>query len=150
MNLVECFRFLEKNSYQEFYKVESEFYLLLSKAADNDILPCIITFLTVSSWFGTSQRGGVWSFYEVANPEDIKITVEYLKQTKEYQIAQMLQMGVHDYQNPIYQDNFDYPSQWIKESEEIDNWIAQHEELLWKWEYKLLLDNRDSIVSFLG
>ena len=36
-------------------------------------------------------------------------------------------LGNHDYRNEKYQDNYDYPQEWIDESEQIDQWITENE-----------------------
>ena len=109
--------------------------------------PCINAFLMISSWFGISQRSGVWTFYESADSHEIEITLQYLKTTNENELADIFKKGIHDYQNPIYTENFNYPKEWIEESEKIDKWISDNEDLLWKWEYRLLINNRDLITS---
>ena len=39
----------------------------------------------------------------------------------------MIEKGIHDYQNPQYAEDFEYPEEWITESEEIDAWITEHD-----------------------
>lgn len=138
---------LEEISYKDFYMIETDFFLYLSDIPYTKRLPCVKAFLIVSSWFGTSQRSGVWTFYEATNPEEIADTVDYLESQEENELANLLEKGMHDYHNPIYAEKFDYPNEWIEESKQIDEWIWGHEDELWNWLYRLLSDNKDLIMN---
>ena len=39
----------------------------------------------------------------------------------------MYTMGIHDYHNEKYLENYNYPDEWIEESEIIDKWIFENE-----------------------
>lgn len=149
MNIINLFDNLIKIDYKELYKMESEFYLLLCEEPFEKRLSCVNAYLIISSWFGTSQRSGVWTFYEATNLEEIDATLQYLKTNNDMELAEIFEKGIHDYHNPIYAENFDYPEEWIEESDEIDKWIMEHEEWLWQWEYKMLIDNEKIIKEYL-
>ena len=61
----------------------------------------------------------------------------------------MLQKGNHDYQDPQYQADFDYPEEWITESEEIDRWIVVHEQEIMQHLTDELLAHRQQITEWL-
>ena len=44
----------------------------------------------------------------------------------------MYMLGNHDYWDEKYQDNYEYPQEWIDESEIIDQWIDQNELEIYK------------------
>lgn len=138
---------LSEIDYKDMYEMETEFFLKLYYDFSENRLPWITAFLTVSSWFGSSQRSGVWTFYEVGNIQEIKRTIQYLRENGDYELADVLEKGVHDYQDPKYGENYDYPEEWLKEADKIDEWISEHEDWLWKWEYDILVMNRESILK---
>ncbi len=59
----------------------------------------------------------------------------------------MIGKGIHDYQNPRYAEDFEYPEEWITESEEIDAWIKEHDDWLCHWLYDYLLRNENRIIA---
>lgn len=139
---------LAKTDSWDFYLSESEFCqeLYYHIAADKRP-PCATAFLTVVNWFAMSQRSGVWTFYEAASPQEIQLTLEFLEQRGDGELAAMLRYGAHDYQNPKYAGNWNYPDSWIEESQTIDRWIADHEDWLYRWEQTLLADHKDLLCS---
>ena len=147
MDISILFNNLEKIDYQELYKMETDIFLSLDCIPDETRPPCVNAFLIISSWFGTSQRSGVWTFYEATKAEKIYSVLQFLKENGDNELAQILEKGMHDYQNPVYAENFDYPEEWIKEADEIDKWIMEHEDWLWKWKYKLLIDNKECLTA---
>lgn len=58
----------------------------------------------------------------------------------------MYKMGIHDYHNEKYLDNYNYPDEWIEESEIIDKWIFENEINIYRFLRDLILENK---VSFL-
>ena len=134
MDVKSLYRKLNSISYKELFEIEPEIFTVLSKTSFDDRLPYVNAYLTISNWFGTSLRSGVWTFYEVTKLEEIDTVLTYLKENNYTDLAEIFEKGVHDYQNPIYAKDFDYPEEWIEESEEIDQWIMEHEEWLWQWE----------------
>ena len=101
----------------------------------------VTAFLTISSWFGTSERDGVWTFYEATDNQAINTTLTYLSDNGYAELKEIFEKGIHDYSNEKYQEDYDYPEEWIDESEEIDDWIEEHRIDIWEWERKILLDN---------
>lgn len=132
---------------EDFYLIESEFFIALSFMPVEKRPVCVTAFLVISNWCGTSLRSGVWTFYEVCNVEEIEIALQYLKESGAEEIAGVLASGIHDYQNPKYTENFDYPEEWIEEADEIDSWINDNHKCIMEWEHKLLMDNRELICS---
>lgn len=86
-DLAQLYQRLSEMDYKDMYELEADFFCDFSE----NRLPWITTFLTISTWFGTSIRSGVWTFYE--------------------------------------------------------DWISGHEDYLWKWEYRILIMNKDSIMN---
>lgn len=135
---------------QDLYLLEPEFCKELYYHIPPEKRPiCVIAFFTVINWFAMSQRSGVWTFYEAASPEDMQLTIQFLKEKRDDELASIFSYGVHDYQNPKYAGNFKYPDIWIDEAEKIDQWITDHESWLYGWERKLLMDNKELICSIL-
>lgn len=139
-------KLLEMN-YKDMYEIEAEFFMKLYYDFSEERLPWITAFLTISTWFGTSTRSGVWTFYEVGNNQEMKTTIQYLRMRGDNKLADIFEKGIHDYQNPKYSPNYDYPEEWLEEADEIDKWISKHEDWLWKWEYDILIMNRDNILN---
>lgn len=134
--------------HEEFYLLEPEFCGELYYHIPVDKRPlCVTAFLTIVNWFAMSRRSGVWTFYEGASSEDIELTIQYLEQTGDGELASVVRYGAHDYQNPKYAGNWNYPKKWIDESGKIDDWINRHEVWLYMWERKALIDNKTLICS---
>ena len=131
----------------DFYTLESDFFIFLYSLPNKTDYPFINAFLIVSSWFGTSERSGVWTFYEATPQSDIQKAVVYLKQHNDTELAYIIESGIHDYQNPVYLNDFEYPEEWISESEEIDKWIDEHRDWLCQWLYNFLIANEKIIVD---
>ncbi len=55
--------------------------------------------------------------------------------------------GIHDYQSPKYNVDFNYPQEWIDETESIDKWIWNNEQNLYEWQKEFLLTYRDEVYS---
>ncbi|MBS6955349.1 MAG: hypothetical protein KH230_19210 [Enterocloster asparagiformis] len=138
---------LLETDYKNMYEIEADFFMKLYHDFSKNRLPWITAFLTISTWFGTSMRSGVWTFYEVGNIQKMKITAQYLRAGGDNELADIFEKGIHDYQNPKYAKNYDYPEEWLEEADEIDQWISAHEDWLWKWEYHILATNRDRILN---
>ncbi len=58
------------------------------------------------------MRSGAWTFYEATPIEDIMIAVKHLNEISESELCRMIEKGIHDYQNPLYND--EYPEEWMK------------------------------------
>ncbi|MBR1735843.1 MAG: hypothetical protein IJ736_02340 [Firmicutes bacterium] len=137
---------LELLDYGDFYKVESDFLMYFWK---NDKMsdPIVNTFSVVSNWHAMSQRSGVWTFYEATGKSVIQSAVEHLKGINDTELAAMIEKGIHDYGDPIYQENFDYPQEWIDEADIIDDWIGKNEEWLLHWYYDYLIRYKEQIMK---
>ena len=126
----------------EFHLVEEELFIALY--AVNEKPDFISAFLEISSWMGTSFRSGVWTYYEATAKEQIEMTIRYLQQNASVsEISRMYALGNHDYGNEKYQIEFDYPQEWIDESEIIDKWIYDNEENIIVFLQEMLRINSD-------
>ena len=63
---------LKAIDHKHFYEIEADFFQCFCSNPVTASLPLINAFLIVSSWFGTSERSGVWTFCEATNPERIQ------------------------------------------------------------------------------
>ena len=131
----------------DFYLIESEFFMFFYNRTDVRKNYVITAFMTISNWLANSLRSGVWTYYETANPQELTDTVEYLKESGQKEFAQIFECGIHDYQDERYVGNFNYPEEWISESGKIDKWISEHESWIEEWERDLLLENREFICG---
>lgn len=147
MNISYLYKKLESLTYRDFFEVESDFFIYLTSISKDKSISYINTFLIVSNWMGTSERSGVWVFYESTNISMIQDAVSYLKAQEDNELACMLEKGIHDYQNPIYFENFNYPDEWITESEQIDDWISDHTDWLRRWLYTFLMEKKEQIIA---
>ena len=125
---------------KDFYLIEPELFTTLYSIKDK---PDFITaFLGLSSWMGTSLRSGVWTYYESADKKEIDTIIKYLRgYAPENEIVGMYVLGNHDYSDEKYQDNFEYPQEWIDESEKIDRWIFDNEEKIIRFMQDILRNN---------
>lgn len=146
-NFNQMYQKLLEMDYKDMYEIEADFFMKLYHDFSENRLPWVTAFLTISTWFGTSMRSGVWTFYEVGNIQEMKATTQYLRISGDNELANIFEKGMHDYQNPKYAKNCDYPEEWLEEADEIDEWISKHEDWLWKWKYDILVMNRDSILN---
>ena len=127
--------------------IEADFFMKLYHDFPEPRQPWITAFLTISTWFGTSRRSGVWTFYEAGDRKGMEMTVSYLRENWEQAMSDIFESGIHDYQDAADAQNCDYPAEWLAEADEIDDWIARHEDHLWKWEKDILMMNRASTLN---
>jgi len=98
-------------------------------------------FLTLSNWVGFSLRDGVWTFYEYTSDESIEKVKAFLETKRWNELTDMYKLGIHDYHSEKYLDSYDYPEEWIEESEIIDNWIFENEISIYRFLKELVLEN---------
>lgn len=123
-----------------FFTVETELFTTLYAMKDKPDF--VYAFLGLSSWMGTSLRSGVWTYYESTDKKEIDTVIKYLNQyDSENAIAGMYTLGNHDYGDANYQDDFEYPKEWIEESEKIDKWILDNEETIIRFLQDILRNN---------
>ena len=147
MNITDTIRRGIEVPIKEFYLVETELYTVLYAMKDKPDF--VYAFLGLSSWMGTSLRGGAWTYYESANKNEIDTVIKYLRcYDPENAIAGIYAMGNHDYGDEKYQDNFEYPQEWIEESEKIDKWIFDNEETIIRFMQDILKNNIDYFSEF--
>lgn len=138
---------LKSVDYRHFYDVGSEFYLYFFCNASREIIPFVNAYLMVAGWFGISSGSGVWIFYETARQADLSKAIDYLKQTGDQELAAVMEMGLHDYQNTVSTEINYFPDAWMAESEKIDAWIRIHAEWLEQWLYNALMKHEELILS---
>lgn len=119
------------------------FGMIYDKRDASGVIEC---FLTLSNWVGFSLRDGVWTFYEYTNDDSIEKLKEFLASKNWHELTDMYKSGIHDYHNEKYLENYNYPDEWIEESETIDNWIFENEISIYRFLRDLVLENE---VSFL-
>ena len=141
------FQKLKKVDYKDAFTVESDIFMHLYRDKDKIDIPFVKTFIIVSGWFGTSERSGAWVYYESTSIEDIKQAVDHLAQIGEVELSNIIDKGIHNYKDEKYADTYEYPQEWIDESEEIDHWIHAHEDWLKQWIYNYLIRNEESFLK---
>lgn len=125
---------------EEFYLVESDLLITFSNMREKHNF--VDAFLELSSWMGTSLRSGVWTYYEATKREVIHRTMRYLSQVApDEDISKMYALGHHNYGDEKYQADFNYPQEWLDESELIDQWIFDHEKEIILFLQKILRMN---------
>ncbi|SHK23640.1 hypothetical protein SAMN02745136_02030 [Anaerocolumna jejuensis DSM 15929] len=145
MEFEKLYKKLEATDISDFYRVDTDF--MLEIISMTDIPDTLRIYSTISQWLGNSLRSGVWTYYEIADTQDLKVTAQYLSRSSWKEFHNMFCLGMHDYQSPQFIENFDYPQEWIDESESIDKWIWDNEQKLYEWQREFLLTHRDEVCS---
>ncbi|WP_313180883.1 hypothetical protein [Lacrimispora sp.] len=145
MEFEKLYKKLEETDINDFYHVDMDFMLEIIKMGTADIPDCLRIYSVISQWYGNSLRGGVWTYYEIADMQDLQLTAQYLSCCLWKEFHQMFCLGIHDYQSPRFVGNFNYPQEWIDESESIDKWIWNNEQKLGEWQREFLLTYRDEV-----
>lgn len=122
------------------------FGLIYDNKEASGIIEC---FLTLSNWVGFSLRDGVWTFYEYTNDETIENVRAFIETKNWNELSDMYKLGMHDYHNEKYFENYDYPEEWIEEAEIIDNWIFENETNIYRFLKELVLENEAYILHEL-
>lgn len=147
MELEKLYELLETLPEKKFDKIEAQFCTALYYEIPAEKRPlCVTAFLTIADWSATSLRSGVWTFYEATPVRELEKTAAFLEKTDEGELFTIFSLGIHDYQNPKYAENYDYPQEWMEEAEEIDSWVMEHETWLNGWKQKILLDYKEEIT----
>lgn len=139
---------LARTDRRNFYQIETDFFMMFYQIPEEERLDCMTAFMTISNWMGISMRSGVWTFYEGAAKQELEVALRFLEQTGWEEAGQMFEYGIHDYQNPVYQENCNYPEIWMEEAELIDKWIAEREDQIYEWLIKLLENHKEEICRF--
>ena len=125
----------------DFHQVEADLFIALYTIEDKPDF--VSAFLELSSWMGTAFRSGVWTYYEATDQDRVEMIVRYLRQNAaDSEISRMYALGNHDYGAEKYQVDFDYPQEWIDESEIIDRWIFNNEENIIVFVQEILRKNK--------
>ncbi len=123
----------------ELWKLELDLFgLIYDKKEKSDIIEI---FLVLSNWVGLSLRDGVWTFYEYTSTDSIEKVRKYLITVDWNELVNMYELGIHDYHNEIYLDNYNYPEEWIEESEVIDKWIFENEIEIYRFLKNIIIEN---------
>ena len=144
---------LETSGYEMFWKYDGQFFMLFYdrfKSMPYTNIPDIaFMFMEINNWQRMSLRCGVWQYYESGSFSKGKFerVLSFLKTKNEEEMASIYAYGIHDYANERYQDNYNYPEEWIEESNRIDKWISDNEVYLYKWMYDLILDHKSEILK---
>lgn len=127
---------------EDFFIVEPDLFLYLYDISDKPDF--VMAFLALSSWRGTSLRSGVWTYYEATDKNMIDTTIQFIEQTKiGEELCDMFILGNHAYSNEKYRDNYDYPQEWLDDSEQIDQWIMKNEKTIIRICQEILKSNLD-------
>lgn len=114
---------------EEFYLVETDLFIELSNMKEKSDF--VVAFLELFSWMGTSLRSGVWTYYEVTERETVNKTIKYLHQfAPDEEVSKIYALSNHNYSDEEYQTDFNYPQEWLDESEVIDKWIFDNEKII--------------------
>lgn len=125
------------------------FYYQFNDFEVKDIPMYALGFLEIDTWQGMAQRCGVWQFYESRSyePQKFSAVINLLKSQGEDEFVKVFASGIHDYANPKYAEKFNYPDEWLEQSDTINNWIYDNEEKIYQWKRKLILSHRDEILE---
>ncbi len=143
----------ELSGHESFWKYDGAFFMLFYNKFKNtqftDIPDIAFMYMEINNWQGMSVRCGVWQYYESGAFETGKFekVLAFLKTNGEEKMADVYARGIHDYANERYQKNYDYPDEWFDEAEEIDEWISNNEEYIYKWMYDLILAHKSEILK---
>jgi hypothetical protein len=90
----------------------------------------IIELSEVMNWQAMSDRSGVWTYYEVVDPNSAQVLIESLNHKKEKNIFDIYISGMGKYDNEILMDA-------------IDTWIRKNENKIFIYIENILIDNKD-------
>lgn len=144
---------LESSGYERFWEYNEQFFMLFydrfKSVPFTDIPDIPFMFMEISNWQGMNLRCGVWQYYESrAFPKGkFERVLSFLKTQNEEEMASIYAYGIHDYANGKYQENYDYPEEWIDESDKIDKWISDNEVYIHKWMHDLILEHKSEILE---
>lgn len=142
------------SGHETFWEYDGEFFMLFYDRFRNtpftEIPDIAFMYMEISNWQGMSDRCGVWQYYESGAFQKGKFerVLSYLKANNEGEMASVYARGIHDYANEKYQENYDYPEEWLDEADEIDEWISDNEVSLYKWMYDLILNHKSEVLKF--
>lgn len=147
MEFAKLYQKLETTDRCAFHQVDADFLLETLQMRKDDLPDCLRIYSTISQWFGTSLRSGVWTYYEMEDMRELQLTAQYLSGDSWKELYRMFCLGIHAYQSPQFIGNFNYPREWIDESSSIDEWIMKNEQKLYEWQREFLLEHRDEICA---
>ena len=139
--------------HERFWEYDGEFFMLFYNKFKNTqfrYIPDIaFMYMEINNWQGMSLRCGVWQYYESGAFQKGKFerVLSFLRSNNEEEMADIYALGIHDYANERYQENYDYPEEWFDEAEKIDKWISDNEGHIYKWMYNLILENKSEVLK---
>lgn len=145
---------IESSGYEKFWEYHEQLFMLFYDRFKSvpfmDVPDIAFMFMEISNWEGMSLRCGVWQYYESGAFQKGKFerVLSYLKTKNEEKMASIYAYGIHDYANEKYQENYEYPEEWIDESDKIDKWISDNEVYIHKWMHELILEHKNEIFEF--
>lgn len=109
----------------------------------------VLGFMEIDNWQGMAQRCGVWQYYESRSyePKKLEAVINLLENQGEEEFVNVFASGIHDYANSEYEENFNYPVEWLEQSNSIDNWIYENERKIYQLKCKLIISNKDEILK---
>lgn len=153
-NIETIYMHLDSIESDEFPEVDYEFYSYFSEKYgyaenyDENVPECITVFMILEDWYSCWFRGGSWTFYEYyAGKKALKITLNFLRKFADKEMADIFESGIHEYDNPKYKKDSNYPKEWLDEAEQIDIWIENRESEIFRFLEKILIDNKKTICG---
>lgn len=120
MGLEKLYELLETLPEKNFDEIEAQFCNELYYGMPAEKRPlCVTAFLIIANWSATSVRSGVWTFYEATPISELEKTAAFLKNADAGELLNIFSLGIHDYQNPKYAENFNYPQEWMDEQKRL-------------------------------
>lgn len=147
MNLFDS---LDSAKEENYWTVETDFDLYF---LENNITSpaCVNAFLVLHELIGVSFRSGVWTYYEyMCYPEKINKlndAISYLKKFDNTDLINYMKDNIHEYNDPKYSETFNYPEEWIKQSETFDKWLKENEKEVQKILFDLLCEYKEYYLN---
>lgn len=89
----------------------------------------IIELCEIMNWQATSDRSGVWTYYEALNGKSVEVMLNCMNK-KQNEVLEKYVIGIGKYEDESQMDT-------------IDTWIRKNEERIYKYIEKILLSNKD-------
>lgn len=143
----------ESSGYENFWEYNSEIFMMFYNKFKyipfTDIPDIAFMYMEISNWQGMSTRCGVWQYYESGAFQKGKFerVLSFLKTNGEDEMANIYAHGIYDYANEKYQKEYDYPEEWLDASEDIDEWLRENEEYIYKWMCDLTLEHKNEVLK---
>lgn len=142
----------ESSGHKNFWQYDGEFFMLFYNkfmyTPFTDIPDIAFMYMEINNWQGMSVRCGVWQYYESGAFQKGKFerVLSFLRANGEKEMADIYAHGIHDYADGRYQKNYDYPEEWLNDSDKVDGWLMDNEEYIYKWMYDLIMEHKNEIL----